>query len=259
MGMAMKKILALLALIALLAACAKQAPAPMEEGGAAAAWQDMLRSSGRAEEPYRIQLSMRFGQEGDTRRVTALLWGNSAEALRLDVMAGVGAVIAKISERGDDFLLYTPRDNRAFYHQGSTRPMLKIGVPVPFDLAQLAALLNGRFSAVFGSEPRSLAALPDGNVECALDGPLAGDLILGRNGAPLAWRQKTGGWRLEFSYGEEAPLLPAKLNLSNANGKRAIILVKERERVDKPFDERQMELKIPAGAPLAPLSQYKPA
>ena len=93
----MKKFLALCCLcsLVLLTACAKQpslemtpeAQARLEER-----WQKFTaRGQDAAMAPYRLQMSLRFGTEGDTRRVTALFWGNSQRRLRMDVMAGVGA------------------------------------------------------------------------------------------------------------------------------------------------------------------------
>ena len=70
-----------------LTACAKQpslemtpeAQARLEER-----WQKFAaRGQDAAMAPYRLQMSLRFGTEGDTRRVTALFWGNSQRRLRL--------------------------------------------------------------------------------------------------------------------------------------------------------------------------------
>lgn len=104
----MKK-LALLCCFLLACACAKQ-PSTADLGPEAQArlenrWQKFTGASDAAPlAPYRLQMSLRFGTEGDTRRVTALFWGNGGRQLRLDVMAGVGAVVAKILEDGQHFL-----------------------------------------------------------------------------------------------------------------------------------------------------------
>lgn len=50
---------------------------------------------------------------------------------------------------------------------------------------------------------------------------------------------------------------PRRLTLTHSNGKRAILLVKEREKPAKAFTEEQMRLTLPEGVPLLPLSQYK--
>ncbi len=251
----MKKLF-LLALAVMLCSCARPAPQPAKSPEAMHAWEKMQDYSRSQTQPYRLSLSMRFGEEGDTRRVTGLLWGNGEEAFRLDVMAGVGAMVAMISETGEKFVVYAPRENKAYFHNGDARPLLKIGVPAPFNLAQLAGLLTGRYAEVFGSEPAS-ARLADGNSSYSLEGPLAGELEVAANGAPLAWRQQHGGWTLAAAYSEESPLLPKSLKLHNANGKMAIILVKEREIPKTAFDARQLSLTLPQGAPLLPLSQFK--
>lgn len=170
----MKK-LALLCCFLLACACAKQ-PSTADLGPEAQArlenrWQKFTGASDAAPlAPYRLQMSLRFGTEGDTRRVTALFWGNGGRQLRLDVMAGVGAVVAKILEDGQHFLVYSPGENKAYFYQGAVKPLLKVGVPVPFDLEHLADLLNGRYAAVFGAEHTAAALLPDDLARYELSG-----------------------------------------------------------------------------------------
>ena len=136
----MKKILCLIVLMFMASACARQ-PSTVPPADSADRWQAFVARSGAVKEaPYLLNASLRFGTEGDTRRVTALLWGNDSRSLRMDVMAGIGAVVAKIWESGDEFLVYSPTENRAFFHQGSNNPLLRVGVPVPFALDELAAL-----------------------------------------------------------------------------------------------------------------------
>ena len=96
-------------------ACARQ-PVTVPPADGAGRWQAFVaRSEAIKEAPYLLNASLRFGTEGDTRRVTALLWGNDSRSLRMDVMAGIGAVVAKIWESGDEFLVYSPTENRAFF------------------------------------------------------------------------------------------------------------------------------------------------
>ena len=251
----MKRALLIFA-FALLAACARPvAEAP--ELPADEIWQKMQAASRERQGPYRMQLSMRFGEEGNTRRVTAVLWGNGEADIRLDVMAGVGAMVAMISETRNDFLVYTPRDNKAYSHSGPNRPVLKIGVPVPFDLSRLAAILNGDYAAAFGQAPLSEEPLANGNVAYKIASELGGTLELDRSGAPVGWSQESGGWRLEFVNEENDPFLPRSLRLLNSNGQRAIILVKDREQVSRPFDAEQLRLDVPAGTPVLPISKFR--
>lgn len=251
----MKKYI-LFILFLLLGACAR--PALQEpELPADAIWQKMLAASAERKGSYRIQISMRIGEEGNTRRVTGLLWGNGESEIRLDVMAGVGATIAMISEKGEEFLVYMPRENRAYSHIGYSKPMFKIGVPLPFDLAALASLLNGNYAAVFGSVPVSSKILANGSALFDLDGRLAGKLEVRQDGIPVAWEQENGGWKLQISVEEDKPDMPRKLEFSSQKGQRAIILVKEREAMDRPFDANQLKLDVPSGIEILPLSSFK--
>ena len=221
-------------------------------------WQAFTALNAGAAAPYRLQMSLRFGEEGNTRRVTALLWGNGGRELRLDVMAGVGTVVAKILEDGQHFLVYAPLENKAYFHQGATSPLLKVGVPVPFGLARLTALLTGHYAAAFGDSYSEGALLADGQAQFTLEGTPGGRLTLDAAGLPVAWREtRADGWRMGIVYDDATPPLPRRLNLTHANGKRAILLVKERENPAAPFTQEQMRLTLPEGAPLLPLSQYR--
>ena len=208
--------------------------------------------------PYRMQMSLRFGTEGDTRRVTAIFWGNSARELRLDVMAGVGVTVAKILEDGQHFLVYSPRENKAYFHQGANKPLLRVGVPIPFNLEHLADLLNGRYAQTFGSEYGKAFLANNGTACYDLQGQLGGRLALDAQGLPVSWQEQPEGqgWRMDIVYGDEAIPLPHRLNLVHSNGKRAVVLVKEREKPAALFTRDQLALPIPTTAPLLPLSQY---
>lgn len=252
----MKKLLFLIMAV-LLCSCARPAHQPEKQPLAMHAWEKMLRFSSEQHQPYRLQLSMRFGEEGNTRRVTGLLWGNGEDSFRLDVMAGVGATVAMISENGDSFLVYAPRENKAYFHDGPSRPLLKVGVPVPIELSHLAGILTGRFADVFGAAPRNCVAQANGNAICELAGPLPGELTLDGEGVPVRWRQQDGGWTLELAYAEDVQFLPKSLKLRNANGKMAVILVKKRESLQVPFTDKQLKLAFPPGTPLLPLSRFK--
>ncbi len=258
----MKK-LVLFCMALLLCACAKQPPLPGAPEGEDASilarrWQAYTDTGAVAQAPYRLQMSLRFGEEGNTRRVTALLWGNGGRELRLDVMAGVGTVVAKILEDGQHFLVYAPLENKAYFHQGAASPLLRVGVPVPFGLSRLTALLTGHYSAAFGDSHAGSSLLPDGLARYALEGTPGGRLDLDAAGRPVAWRETAAdGWRMEIVYDDGPPPLPRRLNLTHGSGKRALLLVKEREHPGTPFTPEQMRLTLPEGAPLLPLSQYR--
>lgn len=262
----MKKIFVLCCIcsLALLAACARQPSldmTPENQAKLEERWQAFSALGQHSPlAPYRLQMSLRFGTEGDTRRVTALFWGNSQRRLRLDVMAGVGATVAKILEDGQHFLVYSPTDNKAYFYQGAAKPLLQVGVPVPFNLEHLADLLNGRYSAVFGKNFTTGHLMPGDLAQYTLEGTPGGVLTLDQAGLPVAWSEKGDsgkGWKMEVAYDNTTPPLPQRLNLVHSNGKRAIVLIKDREKPAVPFTDGQMTLSIPEGVPLLPLAKYR--
>ena len=256
--------LVVLCLLTILTACAgkgtDQLPPPESPAAAERSehlWQALVRQSDRhPPSPYRLGLSLRFGTEGDTRRVTALFWGNDDSHLRLDVMAGVGAVIANIVEADTRFLIYSPRENVAYFHEGRTKPLIKVGVPVPLALADLSALLNGRFLRAFGEGHTPVAAASPDTAAFALEKRFGGVLTLNDRGLPVRGTDNGDkGWIMEIRSDEQN--LPRRLDLTHTNGQKAIVLVKQRDTVQRPFTEEQLGLALPEDTPLLPLSRYR--
>ena len=81
-------------------------------------------------------------------------------------------------------------------------------------------------------------------------------LPLDAQGLPVRWTENGDkGWRMELLYDEQG--LPRRLNLTHANGQKAIVLVKQRDTVQQPFTEEQLGLALPEDTPLLPLSRYR--
>lgn len=265
------KHLLLLCCLAALCACARQpltspttdgstAPQAVESTQLAARWKSCMGATLAPLSPFRLNLSLRFGPEGNTRRVTALFWGNGGRQLRLDVMAGVGATIGKALEDGEHFLIFSPQENRAYFHQGATSPLLRLGMPFPLGLKQLAALLNGRYAGAFGASWSHGVILPDDLYAYSLDGKPGGQLFLNAQGLPVRWQEQPEGrqgWTMEIRYDDSQPPLPRRLDVRHAGGTSGVLLVKARENNLPPFAPRQMELTVPDNTPLLPLSQFK--
>ncbi len=232
------RLLVLGAVLFLLGACAAR-QAPVDPAEAGRVWQAMLAAANTGPAPYRDTMSLRFGTEGDTRRVTALMWGNGGDALRLDVRAGVGATLAMVGQRGSTFTLYSPMERKAWFHDGAERPLLRLGVPLPLDLFRLEALLHGRWTDVFGAS--HLGAESDGDgVAFRLDGGIGGRLVLGADGRPARWSD--ANWSIGFTYDGDGAV--RRLDLANAKGEKGILLMRQRER-PAPFTEAQLLLSLP--------------
>lgn len=248
-----KSLLLLIPFLLLLASCAGRGGPVGETADPALAqktWQAFCARADRAPAPYQDSLSIRFGREGDTRRVTAYMWGNGEQALRLDVMAGVGTTVAMISQQGEHFLIHTPLEGKAYFHEGGRSPLLKVGMPLPFDLFQLDALLHGRYLAVFGSTWSGALTAAKG-LTFDLEGGIGGRLTLDGQGLPAAW--ENDDWKLAMAMDEEG--LVRRLDFANGRGEKGIVLVRERGAHER-FAESSFKVELPADTQLLPLADY---
>lgn len=247
-----------------LAACAPRAQrgTPAEPAAATASWNSYLAYSEAQKArvaPYRLKASLRYANGGDGHRVEVLVWSNGNAPLRLDIMAGIGVTAAKLREDSDNFLAYVPNESRAYYHLGEQKALLSFGVPVPFSVSDLAALLQGRMAEVFGSGHQPDATLvPDGGIAYSLQrGKAEGILEVSPEGLPTRWReQKEGGWNMVISYDDATPPLPRKFTITHGKGHQAILLVKDRE-APAPFEPVQLGLELPPDTAVLPLRELK--
>ena len=247
-------------------------PAPQVEDKAAQIWQRFEARANTAEVmtgPFRISANLRYTDSaGKNTRVSSLLWGNgkagSPHPLRLDLLAGVGTVVAKVREDSSSFTAFSPGENTARVHQGGARTLASFGVPIPLSLSDLTMLLSGRGGLLFipatlqnDAEIPPEHALTENGARYAVPGAkLPGEVEISETGAPIAWKERVpGGWSIEIEPDEVNPLLPITLRISHPKGYSALIVVKDIARVSPPYSIAQMDLVIPPGTLQEPLDQ----
>ena len=243
------RLFCLLLLVSLCACAARQQP--VDPAMAGNVWQSMLARSATEKTPYRDNMSLRFGTEGNTRRVLAIIWGNGEDDLRLDVSAGVGTTVAMLHQKGQEFLLYAPMEQKAYFHEGESSPLLKLGLPLPFDLFRLEALLHNRWAQVFGKTWQETSGHSKG-IAYALQEGIGGTLVLDAQGMPVLWENKN--WSIAFSFKEDGTL--KRLDLANKKGEKGILLLRSQEHPAR-FDAAQMQLELPQDTVLLPLESLK--
>ena len=219
--------------------------------------------------PFRVAANLRYtAASGENTRVSSLLWGNgkadSPYPLRLDLLAGIGTVVAKIREDSGSFIAFSPDEKTAYTHARDDRTLVSFGVPIPLTLGDLTLLLTGQGGRLFlPSGARTDSGVPPehkltaGGASYSITGaPLPGVLELSDTGAPIAWReQRKDGWSIEMEPSDENPLQPRKLRISHPQGYSALIVVKEISRVSPPYTAVQMDLALPPGTATKPLKQ----
>ncbi len=234
-------------------------------------WEKYVSSASNEMQPFRTQLTLRYGTEGKTDRASALLWGNDEKEIRLDIGASVGLTVAKIYEGPRQFILFTPQEKKAYRFVGDEKPLFTVGVPMPLGLSHLTLLLSGHTAKVFG-EQNTAALTPEeakipkdireelpkkAKAYTLTDNAFAGTLVLDEQGLPLYWSAEGGkGWTIEFNY-KEKQKLPFRLKIVHADTKqRALLLIKEREKDIKTFTGVKLKLILPKNTPVVPLEEF---
>lgn len=264
-----RKILSFLCCLALFlpAACAPRQPqsvqksVPVAEAESIWAAYEKYASERDAEvRAYRINSSLRFGKKGSIRRVTMLMWsnGDGNNPIRLDVMAGINVLVMRMRETPNAFLALDPRNKKARTYKGKGKVCFAIGSAVPFGLSDFSALLRGRFHDLFGmAQGKNPVYNAQHHAVYILHGARQpGTLELRHDGLPIRWEEKENrGWVMTLDYDESAVPLPQKITLQHPDGRTAILLVKNRETLQKQFTADQLALQIPQGTQIDPIRQ----
>lgn len=258
-------------LYAFLGACAPAKNAVRVAPDADAAqetWRRFTTTTKRAEAlagPFRINAALHYAGKEDSQRVVVYFWGNGKKnaplPLRLDILLGPGAVMAKVVENERGLFIYAPRDETVYHLQGGG--LLAFGLPLPFTPADLAAILTGRFESAFAPHgkpfpaqaPEAFAGEARSIIYELRDSPLPGLLTIGADGLPTAWSDgQEDGWRLTVDYWPDSTrATPRKLHVSNADGGEATLIVRELAHPEKEFAPDQLRLSFPPNTRLAPL------
>lgn len=256
----------LLAVLASAAACAR-APgpglSPADDARARDTWSRFTAIAARAEKtagPFRLAATLYYAGKEDSQRVTVYFWGNKERTspLRLDILMGPGSVMAAAREDARGLFIHVPREKTVYYAR--ERGFVNFGVPLPFALADLAALTTGRFAAPFIPEnsatPPAMAGKDGALVYALPDAPLAGFLTLGPDGLPVAWNDgEEKGWQLTVEYWPDSTrTTPRKLHIRHPEGREATLIVRELAFPGAAFTPEQLRLSVPPGTPLAPLA-----
>lgn len=194
-------------LVLSLQACATRGPeigtsAPSDASNAAwQAYQSYASARTSDHDPYRLSGSLRYGSQGDTRRVETLLLEQSAICpIASTSWPGIGALVARIQETQDSFTAYAPNENKAIVHQGPAAGCSSISAgPCPSPCAtsprSCAAVFTKSSARPRGSTP---APCPTATSPSRSPGGiLPGMLELRPDGLPVRW---SGGKGVGHGY-----------------------------------------------------------
>ncbi len=208
---------------------------------------------------FSCQASLNYAGPKAQNRVLIRFWGNPDEALRLDLMAGIGAALSYWREGQDGFTAYVPDRNMAYVHADSRQGMAAFGVPLPYTLRELGMLLNGHWSTLVPRRYRSVRQVNlagEAGFEYQLQDKDGRDftLILDAHARPV---RLTGPgdppWEISFSGSlEDQGLaeLPKKIVMQRADSEKVVIYIKKIERQANAWPAKSLELTLPPGTVL---------
>ena len=197
--------------------------------------------------------SMSFENKGKSGRLNYRFYGNLKNPVRLDMTTTMGGAYAHVREDGQEFAAFVPGRNTVYRHADARAGAARLGMPLPFTLRELAAIVTGHFGELAPARYASAKKVADG-YEYAFSGdPRLASLTLDFAGNP---RHLTGRgvepWTVSFADDEPAPGLAAplarKLTLTTPGGASLVLRVKSFTARQAPYPAADLELPIPANA-----------
>lgn len=244
-----------------LAGCAAKIPAPVPgKADAQTVWNAFKTGGEAGQNPWKsfsLNASLSFAAQSASGRLNVRFWGDVDGPLRMDFTTPMGASYALWREDASGWLAYYPGEG-AYSHSDTRKGMAKLGMPLPFDLRELAAAATGRLSASIPADYEQAKNAPDGyEYLFAADAPLK-SMTLDFEGNPthLAGRG-IDPWQVDFEdyaipEGFTRPMAQ-KITLITPGGTQARLRVKKLEVAAEPWPEAAMALEPPTGITIIPL------
>jgi hypothetical protein len=251
---------ALLAGLALLTSCAPKPAAPsLDVQAAKAVWESFL-AQGPTAQAFELSGSMNLTTPQKSARVLLRFRGDLEGTLRLDMASGTGTTFAMWREGPDGWLAVYPMANQAFSHPDTRAALGRLGLPLPFNLRDLAALLTGRYAWVLPPIYKTVKVIPGGYEYAMPAGSRLASVTLDFAGNPVHLAGKgVQPWSVELSdfsppeqYGRP---LAQKMNLTTPGGTTALLRVKKLELLPERLPEQSLDLPLPPTVKLVPLDK----
>lgn len=267
----------LAALLVGISSCAVLRP-PAISGGPTAIWRAYRAALPRHSAVGMLasnSLAWRTGTK--SARLILDLWGDFDGPLRMDVWSSVGGNLCHFMQDAAGLVAYYPAQSRAYAHSDPVLGARRLGMPFPFALDDLAALLVGRYDRMIPETYTSSEPGPGGGWIFRFDGAaggarvmalalddaarplyLEGELILPEVDGGAVHPAGTGGvWRIAFTHyrtvgsladaDEALPMLPDRLTVTMPGGTMGVLRIKTRRLQAEPWSDSAMRLTLPAG------------
>lgn len=233
--------------------CAGYRPAARGTGEAKAVYDAFLASQKPTSPPvaaFSLTGSMSFAAKNKSGRLNFRFYGNLADPSRLDLRTTIGGPYANLREDATEFAAFVPNKN-TLYHDADTRQgASRLGMPLPFTLREMAALLAGHFGELAPSRYSAAKKVQDGYEYTFSGDPRLSSLTLDFQGKP---RHLTGRgvepWRVDFQNDEAVPgrsvSVARKVILTTPGGASLVLRIKSVQLRPEPYPAADLELPVP--------------
>ena len=228
-------------------------PSAPTAGEAKAVYDTFWASQRSASAPvvaYSLTGSMSFAAKNKSGRLNFRFYGNMANPSRLDLSTTMGGAYAGLREDATEFTAYVPSKSALYRHPDTRQGAAKLGIPMPFTLREMAALLAGRFGELAPSTFASAKKVAEGYQYSFSGDPRLSSLTLDFQGKP---RHLTGRgvepWRVDFENDEPVPggsqVIARKVTLTTPGGASLVLRVKSVQLRSEPYPATDLELSVP--------------
>jgi len=252
----LRRLLALCAVMLLVAGCAAKTAAPPGDDQARIAWESFRtreKTARAAWKGFRMDASISFATQRKSGRLNLTFYGNLDTPLRLDLTLPMGGPYAFWMEDGAGFTAYYPGNQTALTHASTREGLSRMGLPLPFDLRELAAVAIGRFDAFVPAAYTSAKKRPEGYEYAFAAGSRLGSLTLDFEGKPI---HLTGRgiepWKVAFedyqaAADAQSPAEARRVVLTTPGGAEVKLRIKTLAGRDAPWPDSDLALPIPPG------------
>ena len=254
------RLFVLAALAVWVSGCATIKPTAPAADGAQAVYQTVLANQAKNEPAQAFSLagSLSFARGGKSGRLNYRFFGNYANPVRLDLTTPMGGAYAHLRETGGEFTAFVPARDTLFTHADTRAGASRLGMPLPFTLRELAAIVSGRLGELAPTRFATSKKVADGYEYSFPSDPRLSSLTLDFQGKP---RHLTGRgvepWRVDFEEDEVLPGMAApvarRLVLTTPGGATLTLRVKTIQPRPAPYPAVDLELPVPPSVVVRPL------
>ena len=222
-----QQLVAVVLLVGCVLACAPRPSRIIPEGSSP--WARFIRQQEAITplEDFSIRASINYSSPRSKHRVIMRLFGSLHYPLRMDLEAGIGRTISMWREEASLWQAYFPQERRMYTASNAHKGLQRLGFPSPFDLRELAMILQGKLAPLLPDQPVREEEQPAGSQVIFDRTSRIASLLLDATGRVQELRGTTG-WQVAFDYPETSPYASSIRMVMNATT-RATLRVKSVE------------------------------